>query len=120
MAVVRMSASGRLGDVAKDRFGAFHCEVIGVRRTAAIRKADRPQRVELGHWDVEHRGVTSSRLPRVCWSTGHSWSVLAQTKFLNVTLTLRYALKDNTPQREMLRFVKSVAVRVCSLYATQV
>lgn len=41
----RTAAGGRLGDVAKDRFGAFHCEVIGVRRTAAIRKADRPQRV---------------------------------------------------------------------------
>ena len=62
----RLSASGRLGDVAKDRFGAFHCEVIGVRRTAAIRKADRPQRVVTGQLTVQvqrRKAVVEISLP---------------------------------------------------------
>ena len=57
---------GRLGDVAKDRFGAFHCEVIGVRRTAAIRKADRPQRVVTGQLTVQvqrRKAVVEISLP---------------------------------------------------------
>lgn len=45
MSLEYLAASGRLGEVANGRFGAFHCEVIGGNLTAAIGKADRPQRV---------------------------------------------------------------------------